>query len=620
MASPLLDFKKFKHIQSDDKSTILQHQDGHKLTLMHNALSKDNQAQLKAMQSMPKEKESIKEEPKHNKAAHPQSREDKGHGKIEAKPYSQGGEVQKYAEGDDDISKITAGEGGPEQKSSQPPVNININAQPGQQPQVSQDQQSQAPSQPPQPSQPPVPAPAPAPMAPGQTQNQSMSPEPGQNMSQPPQSDKMQQASAPVETPNSSQPIDDGSQEANAAQAATSVPKEPQTFDEHKQNAKNEISTEFNSFITDDANGHIKPKTMHDLLWKNPDGSDKGLLGKIGTVFGLLLSGAGSGLTHQPDVLMSMLQKQIDNDIEAQSRSASNAQNLFKINQQNFLNQNLATLQKKQGNLTDAQTQLAKVDANAKAFPMTRMMYNIKSFHKMAEIAQTYPPGSPKRIEADKQLAMLYPMIQQENLNIEDKAAAASALINSGGDTGDNREALIRSGQEPIVRFREERQIPGTTGVAKQPIEGKDRDKFEATRMLDNRARDLLNFATKHKGTLSPDQLTTARQKAEELIKYYSPTIDNNGNTKSRLDWLKEQIATNPTSWYKQLLGSNAGLREIIESNRVNQGSLLDHYNLKLDPHYKGNLNSSSQNSSSEIKTMNGIKYQKTNGGWQKVK
>lgn len=55
MASPLLDFKKFKHVKSDDKSTTLQHKDGHTLTINHNALSKSNQAQLKALAKIPGE-------------------------------------------------------------------------------------------------------------------------------------------------------------------------------------------------------------------------------------------------------------------------------------------------------------------------------------------------------------------------------------------------------------------------------------------------------------------------------------------------------------------------------------------------------------------------------------
>ena len=54
MSNIKLDLKEFKHKSSDDKSTTLQHKDGHTITLAHKGLSKDNQAQLKALAEMGK--------------------------------------------------------------------------------------------------------------------------------------------------------------------------------------------------------------------------------------------------------------------------------------------------------------------------------------------------------------------------------------------------------------------------------------------------------------------------------------------------------------------------------------------------------------------------------------
>lgn len=47
-----LDLKQFKHVKSDDKSTTLQHADGHQLTLAHKALSKESQGALQALAKM----------------------------------------------------------------------------------------------------------------------------------------------------------------------------------------------------------------------------------------------------------------------------------------------------------------------------------------------------------------------------------------------------------------------------------------------------------------------------------------------------------------------------------------------------------------------------------------
>lgn len=55
MKNSFLDPKKFKHISSDKNITVLQHADGHTLTLAHNALSADVRKQLSALSSIAKD-------------------------------------------------------------------------------------------------------------------------------------------------------------------------------------------------------------------------------------------------------------------------------------------------------------------------------------------------------------------------------------------------------------------------------------------------------------------------------------------------------------------------------------------------------------------------------------
>lgn len=55
MSKISLDLKKFKHVKSDDKSTTLQHQDGHTLTIAKNALSPHFQQQLEALSKISKD-------------------------------------------------------------------------------------------------------------------------------------------------------------------------------------------------------------------------------------------------------------------------------------------------------------------------------------------------------------------------------------------------------------------------------------------------------------------------------------------------------------------------------------------------------------------------------------
>lgn len=98
------------------------------------------------------------------------------------------------------------------------------------------------------------------------------------------------------------------------------------------------------AFADDLHNGRIKPETYQDLFEK------KSTLGKIGTIFGLIVSGAGSGLTHQPNALLDMMNKEIERDLEAQKASQGNKQNWYKMSMDQQRNQSLNALTQAQAN------------------------------------------------------------------------------------------------------------------------------------------------------------------------------------------------------------------------------------------------------------------------------
>lgn len=93
-----------------------------------------------------------------------------------------------------------------------------------------------------------------------------------------------------------------------------------------------ELDNEDALYHQDLQRGRLKPETMHDLYAKQDT------LGKIGTLFGILVSGAGSGLTGQPNAVLEMMKNQINNDFEAQKVSNQNAQNWLRLSQQHELN------------------------------------------------------------------------------------------------------------------------------------------------------------------------------------------------------------------------------------------------------------------------------------------
>jgi hypothetical protein len=179
-----------------------------------------------------------------------------------------------------------------------------------------------------------------------------------------------------------------------------------------------ELKQEHAKTVADLTNGHIKPETPQSLFAK------KDTLGKIGTIFGLLVGGIGSGITGQPNAMLEMMNKQISNDLETQQQSAGNAQNLLKINQADMMN-------KSQIPINAANAKLIQADANNKAYNLTRMQMNSFALHNLTQQANKYPPGTPERQKADQAIGLLADQVQSENYNLADRAEAYSKMLNS---------------------------------------------------------------------------------------------------------------------------------------------------------------------------------------------
>lgn len=75
----------------------------------------------------------------------------------------------------------------------------------------------------------------------------------------------------------------------------------------------------------DFGSGAIKPETYHDLFAK------KDTLGKIGSLFGLLLAGAGSGLAHQSNSVLDMWNNEINRDVDSQKSNSKAKQSFYTL-------------------------------------------------------------------------------------------------------------------------------------------------------------------------------------------------------------------------------------------------------------------------------------------------
>lgn len=140
-------------------------------------------------------------------------------------------------------------------------------------------------------------------------------------------------AAAPAAAPEAPAPVAAApsmSMGAPAAAAASETPPEEASKPDiestltPQQRGAQQVA-KVSDFYQDATAGLIKPKTYQDLY------NDKNTLGKIGMLFGLMVSGAGSGLAHQPNALMEMMNKELERDFEAQKASKENRKSWYNM-------------------------------------------------------------------------------------------------------------------------------------------------------------------------------------------------------------------------------------------------------------------------------------------------
>jgi hypothetical protein len=428
-------------------------------------------------------------------------------------------------------------------------------------------QQPQAQAQP-MPERAPAAAPKMAPQPQEEDQSQGIAPAP-----QP----KAQPQSAP-------QPMQQA-QQAPPTTAAQMIPvpsdiqNDPEAADmyrSHFQEHKQEMMQERAAFAQDIANGHITPKTYHELF------AEKSTLGKIGTLFGLLLGGASAGITHQPNAVMQMMDNEITRDLKAQEESKNNAMNYLKVNQQHLTNQ----------------ANIKNVDANTKAqlYALSQTQMLQASFDSLVKKVGKMPDG-PAKIQAQQVLGQVYQKVGDKINNIEDLAAGAAAfnklMVGSSGGGGGSDSGLSSKiaqlklmGPDGQRRAEDLEQktisgVPGVQGqVSPRPIPQHVRDKVVAMQTLDDKSKDLLHFIDKHKGInfdrWSPATRAEGYQKVEEMKNFYNDSINGGALTEGRLGWYDEQFGKKaPTDILPQLLGQTAKFKEIMRSNTNRRDILL---------------------------------------------
>jgi len=147
-------------------------------------------------------------------------------------------------------------------------------------------------------------------------------------------------AFTPNATANTQQPAKSSLQQASSPGVLPGYQYHP-TADEYNQRDM--------QFAQDLASRQVSPETYKQMFGK------KDTLGKVGTLFGLLVSSIGSGLTRQPNQLMEMMNKEIERDMDAQQKNRTNSQNFLNMTYNHELQQSQIKQAAYQNQLLQAQ-------------------------------------------------------------------------------------------------------------------------------------------------------------------------------------------------------------------------------------------------------------------------
>ena len=375
-----------------------------------------------------------------------------------------------------------------------------------------------------------------------------------------------------------------------------------------------DLKTQDAAWGKDLTDGHITPETFHSL-WEKKD-----TLGKVGTIFGLLLSGAGSGLTHQPNTLLTMMQSQINNDLEAQKSSKVNAQNFIQLNQAHQLQ--IAQIEKMvhENRLTDSQAKEALINAKTKANALARMQANRVALHSLILKVQTMPVGSAERQQAEQQLGMISQSVQNENFDIADRAAASAALGSSLSGSAQNgsqdpeaafkaNNTMLRvSGYKELADDREAKHFPGVAGQASVPLTADDREKINSGITFQNQLQRFQEWTKNHSGDLNPSAQREGEALAKGLQGAYRNATNGGVYKQSENNFIGSIIDDEPTKFFNKIrVAPQLGAVQTDSAAQLNQ--------LLKSKGFQGYAGTPSDKGVPQYKIVNGVKYMRGPNG-----
>lgn len=308
------------------------------------------------------------------------------------------------------------------------------------------------------------------------------------------------------------------------------------------------LNKETSNYAQDLTNGHITPETYKSLF------ANKSTVGKIGTLFGLLVSGAGSGLSHQPNALMDMMNKEIDRDMEAQKANKGNALHFYQLNQQNEMNKANISRLKKEGNLTDAQVKNMAATTGILADTHAKNQMQLSLMHNIEQGINRLPPSQYKA-QSQSALGGL-------------QGAASTEIGQRNAQTAQAIEQQFKQEQNSLM-LGDMAGVPGAGELAKfksnrhvgefpdqeanHDLSGDDRNKLTSGVEFDDKLNRFINWTKGHSGSINPKDIEAGKTKAAELQGAYRQATHGGVYKEGEQNFIGKLIDENPTKFFNSI-------------------------------------------------------------------
>lgn len=336
-----------------------------------------------------------------------------------------------------------------------------------------------------------------------------------------------------------------GKQRANILDVAEQ--RQQKLFDDYQMNT-NALMKERDAFLNDYRNKRIDPQHYMNSM---------GVGQRIATAIGLIIGGAGAGITHTENPVMKFLNQQIDNDIQSQAANMTKSQNLLKANMEQFGNLRMATDMTKAMQLGIVQNQLEEAAAKA-----------------------TDPLAKSRALQAAGQLKLQQaPLLAQVAMRKTMMSQMQGGQQQGGVDKTGQLIDMLRMTNPDLAKSYEARYIP-KVGLASIPVPDKAREEITSRQTLDEAVSKLREFAKKNEGTVLDLGVVTEGKAMVKLVQDLYRRVNGQGVFKeSESDFVKGITGDDPTAFFS-LIRTLPKYKALLDANSHELNNLKGSYGL----------------------------------------